>query len=137
MPLFKKSDRIAIACIALLILTGWGIKLGLYLREEPDNLRVIKNSVKLPAALDSSDTLAVKLYSINAAIDINIADESELQALPMIGPVKAAAIVEYREKHGNFIRLPDIMKVNGIGPATYSKIYNHITIKPDSVSISQ
>ena len=137
MPLFKKSDRIAIGCIALLIFTGWGIKLALYHREEPDNLRVFKNAVKLPAAMDSSDTSAVKLYRINTAVDINKDDEDELQTLPMIGPVKAAAIVEYREKHGNFTRLSDIMQVHRIGPATYRKINNYITIDPDSVSIDQ
>ncbi len=137
MPLFKKSDRIAIGCIALLILAGWGIKLALYLHEEPDNLSVFKNAVKLPAVMDSSDTSAVKLYLINKTVDINKAGESELETLPMIGPVKAAAIVEYREEHGNFTRLSDIMKVYGIGPATYGKINNYITIEPDSVLIDR
>ena len=137
MPLFKKSDRIAIVCIALLILAGWSIKLAHYLSEKPDDLRVIKNAVKLPAALDSSDSLTVPVNRVNAAIDINRADEDALQTLPMIGPVKAAAIIEYREKHGKFTRLSDIMAVHGIGPATYREIYNHITIEPDSLFIDR
>ena len=133
MALFNKNDRIAIACIAIFIVIGWGLRLVLNSMEEPDNLRVIRNAVKLPSALNPSDSLNVELHQIYSAVDINKTVATELETLPMIGPVKAAAIVEYREKHGNFTRLSDIMKVQGIGPATYKKIYNYITITPDSL----
>ena len=132
MVLFTKRDRIAIACIALLVLIGWGIKFSLYLLEEPDKLRIIKGAVKLPAALDLSDTLNVEYHEKYSLIDINKADVGELGSLPMIGPVKAAAIVEYREKNGLFKKGSDIMKVHGIGPATYGKISKYINVKPDS-----
>ncbi|MCA1590378.1 MAG: helix-hairpin-helix domain-containing protein, partial [Acidobacteria bacterium] len=38
-------------------------------------------------------------------VDINLAAESELAALPSIGPGLAQKIVEYREKHGRFERI--------------------------------
>ena len=55
-------------------------------------------------------------------IDINTAPTSLLETLPGIGPVKAQAIVEYRERHGDFERPEDLMKVSGIGPSTYEKV---------------
>lgn len=128
MALFTKRDRIAIVCIAALILTGWGLKLALHRSEENDDIRVIRNAVKLPASLD---TLTVGFPDIYSPVDINNADTGELEILPMIGPVRAAAIIEYREAHGPFIRIEDVTKVPGIGPATYEKIKKQITVNSD------
>jgi len=124
MALFTKGDRIAIAFIAVLILTGWGIRLALHRSEEADDIRVIRNAIKLPASLD---TLAVEFEDIYSPVDINNANASELETLPLIGSVKAAAIIDYREEHGPFLETEDIMKVPGIGPATYEKIKKQIT----------
>jgi comEA protein len=60
-------------------------------------------------------------------VDINTADAALLETLPMIGPAKAAAIIQYREQHGRFFKSSDIMKVKGIGPGTYEKIEKRIT----------
>ena len=38
----------------------------------------------------------------NAKINLNKADETELQNIPGIGPAKASAIIEYREINGPF-----------------------------------
>lgn len=133
MSLFNKKDRIAIVCIAILIVIGWGLRLVLNRVEEPGNLKIIRNAVKLPPALNPSDSLSVELLQIYSTVDINKAFTAEFETLPMIGPVRAAAIVEYREKNGNFTKLSDILKVKGIGPVTYQKIYNYITLTPDSL----
>ena len=45
-----------------------------------------------------------------------------------IGEAKAKAIVEYREKNGNFKKIEDIMSVSGIGQALFDKIKDNITI---------
>ena len=60
-------------------------------------------------------------------IDINTAGAEELQTLPGIGPVKAQAIIEYRNAYGGFVSTEEIMEVRGIGPATYEKIKDRIT----------
>jgi len=125
MALFTKSDRIAVAFIAVLILTGWGIRLALYRSEEADNIRVIRNAIKLPKSLDS---LTVDFEDIFSPVNINDADAGELETLPMIGPVRAASIIEYREKHGPFNKAEDVMKIPGIGPVTYEKIKNQISV---------
>jgi competence protein ComEA len=62
-------------------------------------------------------------------VDINTADAKTLeQGLEGIGPKKAAAIVEYREKHGLFKSLSDLEQVYGIGKKTVERNQNKIKI---------
>ncbi|MCR6544956.1 ComEA family DNA-binding protein [Dehalobacterium formicoaceticum] len=61
-------------------------------------------------------------------ININTADQGQLETLPGIGPAKAAAIIQYREEAGSFKSQEDIQNVSGIGPATYNKLKDQITI---------
>ncbi len=55
-------------------------------------------------------------------IDLNTASVALLETLPNIGPVRAAAVVSYREENGDFQSVEDITNVSGIGPATYEAI---------------
>jgi competence protein ComEA len=61
-------------------------------------------------------------------IDINRAEPWLLEALPGIGKVTAQAIVDYRNEHGPFQRIEDLLKVSGIGQATFDKIKDYITV---------
>lgn len=61
-------------------------------------------------------------------ININRATVSELTALPGIGEVRAAQIVEYREKNGLFKDIREIMDVSGIGLKTFESIAELITV---------
>lgn len=67
--------------------------------------------------------------SAEGLVNINTADESELSSIAGIGEGKAAAIVRYRQEHGNFQSIEDIMKVSGIKEGTYEKIKEKITVK--------
>jgi len=62
-------------------------------------------------------------------ININTASAAELDRLPEIGPVKAQAIVDYRNANGKFGSIEDIMKVSGIKEGTFAKIKDHITVR--------
>lgn len=62
-------------------------------------------------------------------ININRATAGELELLPGIGPAKAGAIIEFREKQGPFARAQDLKKVSGIGDVTFAKIESLITVK--------
>ncbi len=55
-------------------------------------------------------------------ININLASATELEQVPGVGPATAKAIVSYREKNGAFLRVEDLLKVRGIGPAKLSEI---------------
>ena len=59
---------------------------------------------------------------LEVKLDLNRASAEELTALPGIGPVKAAAIVRWREEHGRFRSVDQITEVPGIGPATLSRL---------------
>ncbi len=61
-------------------------------------------------------------------IDINTATVEEFISLAGIGEGRAADIIEYREEHGAFQRIEDIMKVSGIGEKTFEEIKERITV---------
>jgi competence protein ComEA len=63
-----------------------------------------------------------------SGINVNTADEAELEELSGIGEVLAAAIVEYREKNGPFESVDQLEEVSGIGPATLEEIRNDVTV---------
>lgn len=62
-------------------------------------------------------------------ININTASAKELQKLPQVGVVVAQRIVDYREEHGKFTKIEDIMKVRGIGEKTFLKLKPLITVE--------
>lgn len=62
-------------------------------------------------------------------IHLNTATLPELEALPTIGPTKAAQILAYRQTIGQFLKIEDIQNVPGIGPATFEKIKDFITVE--------
>ncbi len=64
-----------------------------------------------------------------SGVNINTADRALLETLPGIGPVKAQAIIDYREAYGGFVETGEIMEVRGIGPSTYEKIRDLIRIQ--------
>lgn len=59
---------------------------------------------------------------VTLRLDLNLASAAELEQLPGIGPAKAQAIVALRERRGPFRRVAEIMRVKGIGRATYRKL---------------
>ncbi len=61
-------------------------------------------------------------------IDVNAADTTQLIAVPGIGPVLAKRIVEFRDRHGKFRSLNDLLKVKGIGAKKLEKIRPYIKI---------
>ena len=56
------------------------------------------------------------------------ASEEELQNLPGIGPELAERIVAYREEHGAFGSVEEIMEVPGIGEGKFAALEGRITV---------
>ncbi len=65
---------------------------------------------------------------VELLININKATTEELMTLPSVGESKAKAIIEYRNKNGNFKSIEEIKNVSGIGESLYAKIKEFITV---------
>ena len=63
-----------------------------------------------------------------ASININTDSEKELQKLPRIGPAMSKRIIEYRNSHGNFKNVDDLLHVKGIGKKTLDKLKPFLVI---------
>lgn len=62
------------------------------------------------------------------SIDINRADQDELDRLPGIGPALAKRIIEYREENGGFSEIEELRSVDGIGDRTFEKVRDFVTV---------
>ncbi len=61
-------------------------------------------------------------------VNLNTADQATLETLPGVGPVTAAAILEWRAEHGGFTSVDELLEVSGIGDATLAEIAPHVTL---------
>ena len=61
-------------------------------------------------------------------VNLNRADKSALMTLTGIGETRAEAILAYRETHGGFSSVEELMQVEGIKEKTYEKLKDKITV---------
>lgn len=61
-------------------------------------------------------------------VNINTANQTELETLPGIGPATALKIINYRKEKGKFKSIEDIKEVSGIGDTKYEKIKDLICV---------
>lgn len=65
--------------------------------------------------------------STGPTVDIQTASAAELETLPGVGPARAQAIIEYRTRTP-FRRAEDLMRVDGIGRATFRNLRGRISV---------
>lgn len=61
-------------------------------------------------------------------VNINTANQTELETLPGIGPSTAQKIIDYRNKNGKFESIGDIQNVKGIGDGKFEDIKDYICV---------
>ena len=61
-------------------------------------------------------------------LDLNTATAEELMALPGIGEELSRRILEYRETHGPFAAVEELMEVSGIGEAKLAALEGRVTV---------
>ena len=61
-------------------------------------------------------------------VDLNTATTEQLDTLPGIGPVTAAAIVSWRDANGSFSSVEQLTEVDGIGPARLDKLRDLVRV---------
>lgn len=69
---------------------------------------------------------AAEAHGAGTPISINTADASTLELLPGIGPALAQRIVQWRETHGQFTHLEQLLEVSGIGPSKFAELQDYI-----------
>jgi competence protein ComEA len=61
-------------------------------------------------------------------VDINSADAEQLMTIPGIGKVMAERIIQFRNQHGPFKRVEDLLKIKGIGEKSFQKIRSYVKV---------
>jgi len=105
---------------------------GIYPLREGDTIPELLSDAGVEAGADLN---FVKLYVLEEEerqspqkVDINRAEPWLLEVLPGISADRAQAIVAYREENGEFKRIEDLLKVEGIGEVTFEKIKDNVTV---------
>jgi len=62
-------------------------------------------------------------------LNINVADAAALEALPGVGPALAQRIVAYREAHGPFATVEDLLNVPGIGEKKLAQLREYVSVQ--------
>ncbi len=79
---------------------------------------------------ENSDLLADSQSGMNSGkLNINLATREELMTLPGIGETKADAILEYRDSHGSFTSIEELMNIAGIKEGVFNKIEEYIMVE--------
>jgi competence protein ComEA len=108
---------------------------GIYLITEDVRIRdVLRAAGGITDDADSS-TLKIHIPTTDQSsdkrpqrININTAEVWLLDALPGVGEKRAQDIIDYRAQNGSFHRIEDLLKVPGIGPTTFERMKNLITV---------
>ena len=101
-------------------------------KEEAEQLEIWEEEQRSASGNDGADGKAsgsgTSGSSGSGRVSINRAGKEELLTLPGIGETKADAILDYREKHGRFSVVEELMQVEGIKEGTYNKLKDKIEL---------
>lgn len=81
--------------------------------------------VVVPSAMQGG---AMAMGATGGRVHVNVADVTTLEDLPGVGPVLAGRIVAYREEHGPFTVVEDLLDVPGIGEAKLEALRDSVQV---------
>lgn len=126
-----KKQRFSILLLVTLLFAAFTV--GLYCGRSSGktqvSVTVSRNMQTLPPETTVPETVPEETApAITYPININTADKDTLTALPGIGDVLAQRILDYREEHGSFTHVEELLNVEGIGERKMETIVDLITI---------
>lgn len=77
------------------------------------------DAVAAPAGADSN---------ASGLINLNRADQTQLESLPGVGPALAGRIIDYRDANGGFKSVSDLLNVSGIGDKVFAGLKDLVTL---------
>ncbi len=86
------------------------------------------SSVSSPAGPGTPAPASGQAPAPPAVVNLNTATAEQLDTLPGIGPVTAAAIIAWRDAHGPFTSVEQLGEVDGIGPARLQKLRDRVDV---------
>lgn len=122
------QERGLILLVAIgLVVTGVVFFISNYLPPSPSTplsapIDITGVRVLVPTFLDTDG-------SSKRVVNLNTASATELTALPGIGEVLAARIVDYRKEHGPFRTVEELKAVSGIGNTLVERIRDTVTLE--------
>lgn len=99
-------------------------KIGEILNEQSDTSEYISSGFGNNELIEDKNEIEIGGGKVN----INTANQTELETLPGIGPSTAQKIIDYRSKNGKFETIEDIQNVKGIGDAKFEDIKDNICV---------
>jgi competence protein ComEA len=87
--------------------------------------------IKIPFLVNKNNNILSNqpVNNTNIKVHINKAGINELILIPGIGESYAKRIIEYRQSHGFFKEISDLLNVKGIGPAKLKNMETYITLE--------
>lgn len=85
--------------------------------------------IRIPDRTEAESSFLKEQQTESGLVNLNTATKEQLMTLTGIGESRAKDIIAYREEHGNFQSIEDVMKVPGIKEAAFAKIEKDIAVK--------
>jgi comEA protein len=132
---FTPQETKALIFLLAALIVGSGITL--YKRSHPQFApQLVLQGLESEAMQETGD-VSNQAGSEKTLIDINRAAAEDLQRLPGLGPALSRRLVEYRKINGPFVRIEDIVQVQGIGAKTFQRIKDYICASSDTGGIAR
>lgn len=81
-----------------------------------------------PAAGSGADWVTGREQTQDGSVNLNSATKEQLMTLPGIGESRAEAIIAYRQEHGGFSNVEELMNVSGIKQGVYDRLKERIRV---------
>ena len=121
----KKFEHLILLSITLIFI---GLMIGLIIGRSGNNSPLLVNKYQNTLSSDAIAETNQSKDPITNKININFASAKELALLPGICDTYAQRIIDYREKHGPYLTIYDLEKVNGFGKKRVESIAQYITV---------
>lgn len=122
----NRREQMVIVLLVLSLSLGSGLWLraAVWSAEGPVEIQIeeMASPEELPASAQGD-------WSLDPRVNVNTASEELLVTLPGIGPVLARRIIAYREEHGHFATLEDLLQVSGIGEKKLAALEDLIRVE--------